>query len=242
MRGAPSAVVIGSAAEVLEQPGLEVLGAHASRCRDQRPDFAPPDEPASTELDARQASRPCPAPDRLGAEADVRGRQDVGRLRERDPVGGSRHRGQSSPLDEPPDPEPPDEPEDPDDPEEPDDPDDPDEPEPDDLEEPEDPDPEPDSDADADEPSCDDSLLPSFAPSFAPSLAPSPEPDRDARVPDDAPRSFFAQPDPRKWIVGGANCLRIVPSAPHVGQKFGPDSLIPCRMSARVPQALQRYS
>src|SRR4051794_22911219 len=191
MRGAPSAVVIGSAAEVLEQPGLEVLGAHASRCRDQRPDFAPPDEPASTELDARQASRACPAPDRLGAEADVRGGQDVGRLGERDPVGGSRHRGQSSPLDEPPDPEPPDEPEDSDDPddlEEPDDPDEPEDPEPDDLEEPEDPeepddleepdepedpdsepDSDPDVDVDADEPSCDDDSLP---PSFAPSLAP----------------------------------------------------------------------
>jgi hypothetical protein len=33
-----------------------------------------------------------------------------------------------------------------------------------------------------------------------------------------APRSFFAQPVPLKWIVGAENCLRIVPSAPHDGQ------------------------
>ena len=47
------------------------------------------------------------------------------------------------------------------------------------------------------------------------------------------PRSFLAQPEPLKWIAGAANCLRIVPSAPHEGQKFGPGSLSPWRMSAR---------
>ncbi len=56
----------------------------------------------------------------------------------------------------------------------------------------------------------------------------------DDRVPEpDAPRSFFAHPEPLKWIVGGANCLRSVPSRPHDGQNFGPGSLIPWMMSAR---------
>jgi len=69
------------------------------------------------------------------------------------------------------------------------------------------------------------------------------EPAAAARVPaPDPPRSFFAQPDPLKWIVGGANILRIVPSRPHDGQNFGPGSLIPWRMSARWSQALQAYS
>jgi hypothetical protein len=55
-------------------------------------------------------------------------------------------------------------------------------------------------------------------------------------------RSFFAHPEPLKTIAGGANALRIVPSAPHDGQNFGPLSLIPWRMSVRWPQALQWYS
>lgn len=53
------------------------------------------------------------------------------------------------------------------------------------------------------------------------------------------PRSFFAQPDPLKWIEGAENCLRIVPSRPQDGQNLGPESLIPWRMSARWPQAVQ---
>jgi hypothetical protein len=56
------------------------------------------------------------------------------------------------------------------------------------------------------------------------------------------PRSFFAQPDPLKWIVGGANSLRIVPSLPHDGQNRGPGSLRPWRMSVRWSQAVQAYS
>jgi hypothetical protein len=115
-------------------------------------------------------------------------------------------------------------------------------------EDPEPDDPESDDDPDSDEgplsdsdpdPGSDDDPAPEDDP---PSFVPSPD-DRDPRDPDDAdPRSFFAQPEPRKWIVGGANCLRIVPSAPHDGQKLGPDSLMPWRMSARWPQALQTYS
>jgi hypothetical protein len=57
-----------------------------------------------------------------------------------------------------------------------------------------------------------------------------------------APRSFFAQPEPLKWIVGGANCLRIVPSRPHDGQTCGPASLIPWMKSARCWHAVHRYS
>ena len=58
----------------------------------------------------------------------------------------------------------------------------------------------------------------------------------------DVPRSFFAQPDPRKWIVGGANNLRIVPSLPQDGQNVGPGSFKPCRMSVRWSQEVQAYS
>jgi len=59
---------------------------------------------------------------------------------------------------------------------------------------------------------------------------------------DPAARSFFAQPDPLKWTVGGANALRIVPSAPQEGQNNGPGSWWPWRMSARWSHALQTYS
>jgi hypothetical protein len=55
----------------------------------------------------------------------------------------------------------------------------------------------------------------------------------DREPPLRTPRSFFAQPVPLKWIVGGANSLRIVCSRPHDGQNSGPGSLMPCRMSAR---------
>ena len=80
-----------------------------------------------------------------------------------------------------------------------------------------------------------------------------PSPDDERPSPDDVepaadleplelPRSFFAQPDPLKWIVGGANSLRIVPSSPHEGQKRGPGSFRPWRMSVRWSQAVQAYS
>ncbi len=75
------------------------------------------------------------------------------------------------------------------------------------------------------------------------SLPPSLDDFDDDLVPElDDPRSFFAQPEPLKWIVGSANCLRRVPSRPHAGQNFGPGSLIPWMMSARWLQAVQRYS
>jgi hypothetical protein len=80
-----------------------------------------------------------------------------------------------------------------------------------------------------------------------PSLEPEP-PSPDAfELADDLellelPRSFLAQPDPLKWIVGGANSLRIVPSSPHEGQNSGPGSFRPWRMSVRWSQAVQAYS
>ena len=57
-----------------------------------------------------------------------------------------------------------------------------------------------------------------------------------------AVRSFFAQPDPLKWTVGGANALRMVPSLPQLGQNWGPLSFRPCRMSVLWSQAEQTYS
>jgi hypothetical protein len=57
--------------------------------------------------------------------------------------------------------------------------------------------------------------------------------DRDADE-----RSFFAHPDPLKWIAGVVNALVIVPSAPHSGQNLGPWSWIPWTTSVRWPQAL----
>ena len=110
-----------------------------------------------------------------------------------------------------------------------DEPDESDEPESfDELEDPESVDPEPDPELDSDDPD----------------VAPSPD---DLELEDDLellalPRSFFAQPDPLKWIVGGANSLRIVPSSPHEGQKRGPGSFSPWRMSVRWSQAVQAYS
>jgi hypothetical protein len=101
-----------------------------------------------------------------------------------------------------------------------------------------DPDPEPPDD-DPDDPEPDDDP----SPDEPASLAPSDEDPRVALDPDDDdPRSFFAQPDPLKWIVGGANCLRSVPSAPQLGQNWGDGSLIPWRMSVFVAQLEQTYS
>jgi hypothetical protein len=50
----------------------------------------------------------------------------------------------------------------------------------------------------------------------------SPSPDAAFLPPLAECRSFFAHPEPLKTMVGGANALRIVPSAPQAGQKIGP--------------------
>lgn len=49
-------------------------------------------------------------------------------------------------------------------------------------------------------------------------------------------RSFFAQPEPLKWIAGAARALRSVPSAPQFGQTLGAGSLIPWRNSVTCLQ------
>jgi len=58
---------------------------------------------------------------------------------------------------------------------------------------------------------------------------PPPEADR---------RSFLAQPEPLKTIVGGANALRIGPE-PHSGHASGAGSFTPWMTSKRRPQAAQ---
>lgn len=52
-------------------------------------------------------------------------------------------------------------------------------------------------------------------------------------------RSFFAQPEPLKWIAGVTSALRIVASLPQLGQKRGPASLIPWITSTRCWQPEQ---
>jgi len=51
-------------------------------------------------------------------------------------------------------------------------------------------------------------------------------------------RSFLAQPEPLKTIVGGANALRIGPE-PHSGHASGAGSCTPWMTSKRRPQAAQ---
>ena len=53
-----------------------------------------------------------------------------------------------------------------------------------------------------------------------------------------ARRSFFAQPEPLKTIVGGAKALRTGPD-PHDGQVSGEGSWTPWMTSKRRPQAAQ---
>jgi hypothetical protein len=118
---------------------------------------------------------------------------------------------------------------------------DPEEPEPEDREESEPDEPEPDAD-----PSPDDEDDEDDEPD--PSEPDEPEPSEPFEPPDplvpevELPRSFFAHPDPLKWMVGGANSFRIVPSLPHDGQNCGPGSLRPWRMSVRWSHAVQAYS
>jgi hypothetical protein len=204
-----------SAVQLLEEPGLDILRTDPAGRRDQGTDLATPDIPATTKLDARKSPASRPGPDRVRPEMDVGRGEDLGGLTQRDPVGSSRHRRQSTLSDERPD-----ESEEPDDEEVSDE-----------AEEPEEPDDEEVSDV-AEEPGepddeevSDEADLALESPPLAPSE--SPEPAAPTCLKLDPPRSFFAQPDPLKWIAGTANCLRIDPSAPHDGQKSGPGSLIP---------------
>jgi hypothetical protein len=49
-----------------------------------------------------------------------------------------------------------------------------------------------------------------------------------------APRSFFAHPEPLKWIVGAEKALR-TGDAPQIGQLVGPSALTEWRISNRWP-------
>jgi hypothetical protein len=210
-----------SAGHVLEEAGLEIGGVDPPRRREQRPDFAAPDEPPTADLDALELPAPGPAADRLAAKADVGRGQQIGGFGKGDPVGRcAGHPRQSAEPEPEPDPDPELEPEL--------------ELEPlaDDDEDPEPSvffvaagllsvpldfsldDPPPVPDEPSDEPLDLDSLVSPL--SFERAAARTLE-----------PRSFFAQPLPLKWIDGAEKTFVIVPSAPHSGQKRGPSASIP---------------
>ena len=57
-------------------------------------------------------------------------------------------------------------------------------------------------------------------------------------VPNHLLRSFFAQPEPLKWIVGGAKPFRTGP-LPHEGHRVGPEAYTPWITSNRCPHWVQ---
>ena len=61
---------------------------------------------------------------------------------------------------------------------------------------------------------------------------------REALEAEAARRSFLAQPEPLKWMVGGVNAFLTGP-LPHRAQTAGPSSWIPRMTSKRRPQAAQ---
>src|SRR4029453_198468 len=76
------------------------------------------------------------------------------------------------------------------------------------------------------------------SPGLSPFSAVSPASDDELRLFAAAWRSFLAQPEPLKWIVGGANALRTGPS-PQSGQRSGDGSSMPRMTSNRPPPAAQ---
>jgi hypothetical protein len=103
----------------------------------------------------------------------------------------------------------------------------------------------PDPDVPFDEPE-DPAEVPSLAGlSFVePSTDPPSPADADAAFDLDAleaDRSFFAQPEPLKWIDGAEKAFRIGPSW-QTGHVVGPSALIPWMTSNRLPQWPQTYS
>jgi hypothetical protein len=71
-----------------------------------------------------------------------------------------------------------------------------------------------------------------------PSPLPDPSPAGVARDRAAARRSFFAQPEPLKWMAGGAKALR-TGAPPHSGHAVGPSAWTPWMTSNRRPQAAQ---
>jgi len=86
-RSALGSTAGGVSPQIVEQDGLQVLGANSPRRRDQRPNLAAPDEAAPPELDALETPGPRPAADGGRGEVDIGRSKDVGSLGERDPVG-----------------------------------------------------------------------------------------------------------------------------------------------------------
>jgi hypothetical protein len=169
-----------SGAQVLEQPGLHVLGPNAPWRGEQRPNLAPADVPPTPQLDARQivsgrnftlaaARISAASPSVIQSAAAGMGQPS---LRLDDRVSDEPDDRDSDDRDS-------DEPDEPDDPEDSDEPVEPDAPDFDPLAS---PDPEP----------------PSDDPFDAPSLLDSPDfdPDDAARAALALPRSFLAQPEP----------------------------------------------
>jgi hypothetical protein len=72
---------------------------------------------------------------------------------------------------------------------------------------------------------------------------PDPSVAEDAFVADELEdeRSFFAQPDPLKWIDGAEKALR-TGAAPQTGHTVGLSALMPWSTSKRWPLLTQRYS
>jgi hypothetical protein len=97
--------------------------------------------------------------------------------------------------------------------------------------------PEPDPDPEPSEPVfAGVALSPLEDPLSDPVEEPPSEPLEDDDFRALAPRSFFAQPDPLKWIVGAVNALRMS-VLPQTGQLAGPASLTPWSTSKRCPLA-----
>lgn len=68
--------------------------------------------------------------------------------------------------------------------------------------------------------------------------APSAADEREAREAMEACRSFLAQPEPLKWIVGGEKAFFTGPR-PHSVHAVGPSSWTPRTTSKRRPHAAQ---
>lgn len=198
--------------ELLEEPWLEVSRSDVARGRHQCPDLASPDEATPAKLDALQSPGPGPAPDRVRPEVNIRRGQDLDGFAQADPVRRRRH-GQSA--------------------------------------------------DEGDEvggvaalTGNDSGLALGAPPSPSPTLSDFGEPPSplDPLAGPDSPgslesvafdgrrpplRSFLAQPEPLKWIVGGLNALLNVPTAPQAGQALGAPALMECTISVFLPQLEQ---